>query len=124
MHSVGMVLHPERDSAEAVAAVLGWAADKGAQVLGIDAEIRRLSSAAVAVTAEELGQRADLVVSLGGDGTMLRAMRLADRQHAMVLGLTWASWVSWPKSTCRLAGSSASAMRPLFEFTIEPRFGG
>ncbi len=60
---------------------------KGAQVLGIDAEIRRLSSAAVAVTAEELGQRADLVVSLGGDGTMLRAMRLADRQHAMVLGV-------------------------------------
>lgn len=63
MHVVGLVLHPERESAGAVAAVLDWAAAKGIQVLGIDAEIRRLNCAAVAVTAGELGQRADLIVS-------------------------------------------------------------
>ena len=39
MHIVGMVLHPARDSAEAVGAVLGWAERKGAQVLGIETEI-------------------------------------------------------------------------------------
>lgn len=44
----------------------------------------RLDCAAVAVTPEELGHRSDLVVSLGGDGTMLRAMRLTDRQRAPV----------------------------------------
>src|SRR6516165_4675422 len=33
MHVVGMVLHPARDSAEAVDAVLGWAERKGGQVL-------------------------------------------------------------------------------------------
>src|SRR5215471_1888887 len=87
MHTVGLVLHPQRDSAEAVEAVLGWAARKHAQVLGIDAEITRLNCAAVSVSAVELGQRSDLVVSLGGDGTMLRAMRLADRQRAPVLGV-------------------------------------
>jgi NAD+ kinase len=87
MHVVGLVLHPERDSAPAVTAVLDWAARRGIEVLGIGTEIRRLNCAAVAVTAEELGQRADLVVSLGGDGTMLRAMRLADRQRAPVLGV-------------------------------------
>src|SRR6266542_3828355 len=87
MHSVGLVLHPRRDSTEAVAAVLGWAAQKGTEVFGIEDEIRRLNCAAIAVTAEELGSRTDLLVSLGGDGTMLRAMRLADRQRAPVLGV-------------------------------------
>ena len=39
------------------------------------------------MSAEELRQRADLLVSMGGDGTMLRAMRLADRQRFPVLGV-------------------------------------
>jgi NAD+ kinase len=87
MHVVGIVLHPERDSAEAVAAVLGWAERRGVQVLGTPEEIGRLNCAAVAVPPAELAQRSDLLVSLGGDGTMLRAMRLADRQRAAVLGV-------------------------------------
>jgi len=87
MHSVGLVLHPKRDSGPAVTAVLGWATRRGGQVLGIDTEIHRLDCAAHAVPAGELAQRADLLVSLGGDGTMLRAMRLADRQRAPVLGV-------------------------------------
>jgi NAD+ kinase len=87
VHAIGLVLHPQRDSEEAVTAVLAWAARKGAQVLGIESEIRRLNCAAIPVTPEELGRRSDLVVSLGGDGTMLRAMRLADRQSAPVLGV-------------------------------------
>src|SRR5579863_1877368 len=92
MHVVGLVLHPQRDSGPAVTAVLGWAARNGGQVLGIDSEIHRLALSngdcpALGVPAQELGQRADLLVSLGGDGTMLRAMRLADRQRAPVLGV-------------------------------------
>jgi NAD+ kinase len=87
MHHVGLVLHPKRDSAEAVEAVLSWAASRGITVLGLRDEIDRLNCAAVPVTEEELGRRADLIVSLGGDGTMLRAMRLADRQRASVLGV-------------------------------------
>ncbi|MGH3266844.1 MAG: NAD(+)/NADH kinase [Trebonia sp.] len=87
MHTIGLVLHPRRDSAEAVAAVLGWAASNGAEILGIGTEIKRLNCAATAVTSEELGRRSDLLVSLGGDGTMLRAMRLADGNRAPVLGV-------------------------------------
>jgi NAD+ kinase len=87
MHVIGVVLHPQRDSAEAVDAILGWAAGKGAQVLGVEAEISRLNCAAVAVSPIELGRRSELLVSLGGDGTMLRAMRLADGQAAPVLGV-------------------------------------
>jgi NAD+ kinase len=82
VRAVGLVLHPERDSAEAVSAVLDWADRRSIQVLGIGDEIVRLRCAAEAVSPEELGLRSDLIVSLGGDGTMLRAMRLADGHHA------------------------------------------
>ncbi|HLK02665.1 MAG TPA: NAD(+)/NADH kinase, partial [Streptosporangiaceae bacterium] len=73
--------------AEAVEAVLGWAAGNGAVVLGVGDEIARLNCKATAVTPEELGRRSDLLVSLGGDGTMLRAMRLADGHQTPVLGV-------------------------------------
>ncbi|HLI41601.1 MAG TPA: NAD(+)/NADH kinase [Streptosporangiaceae bacterium] len=81
MHAVGLVLHPGRDCGGAVATVLAWAARRRIEVLGIDTEVRRVQCAAEPVPAGELAGRADLIVSLGGDGTMLRAMRLADR-HA------------------------------------------
>jgi len=120
MHTIGLVLHPERDSAEAVAAVLDWAARKGAQVLGMEGEIRRLNCAAIPVTAEELGKRSDLVVSLGGDGTMLRAMRLADGQRAPVLGvnlgkLGFLAEVDVPE----LPGALSAIVD--YKFTVEPR---
>jgi NAD+ kinase len=120
MHIVGMVLHPKRDSAEAVAAVLDWATRRNIQVLGIDSEIRRLNCAAAAVSDTELGSRSDLVVSLGGDGTMLRAMRLADRHRAPVLGVNlgkvgFLAEVDVPDLPGAL--SAVDAM----DYTIEPR---
>jgi len=120
MHSVGLVLHPQRDTAAAVDAVLGWAARRQIAVFGIEAEISRLNCAAVPVTAEELGRRCDLVVSLGGDGTMLRAMRLADRQRAPVLGvnlgkLGFLAEVDVPD----LAGALSAIDSK--QFTVEPR---
>jgi NAD+ kinase len=120
MHTVGLVLHPQRDSAEAVNAVLGWAARRQIPVLGIEAEISRLNCAALPVTAEELGSRCDLLVSLGGDGTMLRAMRLADRQRASVLGvnlgkLGFLAEVDVPSLPDALSAIDSK------QFTIEPR---
>jgi NAD+ kinase len=120
MQTIGLVLHPERDSAEAVEAVLDWAARKGAQVLGMEGEIRRLNCAAIPVTADELGKRSDLVVSLGGDGTMLRAMRLADGQRAPVLGvnlgkLGFLAEVDVPELPGALSAIDDN------EFTVEPR---
>jgi NAD+ kinase len=87
MHVVGLVLHPQRDCGGAVASVLDWADRRGIQVLGIDTELSRVACSADPVSAEELRRRADLLVSLGGDGTMLRAMRLADGQRFPVLGV-------------------------------------
>lgn len=120
MHTIGLVLHPQRDSAEAVEAVLGWAANNGAEILGVGAEIKRLNCAATAVTAEELGRRSDLLVSLGGDGTMLRAMRLADGNRAPVLGvnlgkLGFLAEVDVPNLPAALSAIDRH------EFVIEPR---
>ena len=120
MHAVGIVLHPQRDSKEAVDAILGWAARNGATVYGIGDEITRLNCAATAVTAEEMAKRADLIVSLGGDGTMLRAMRLADGQRAPVLGvnlgkLGFLAEVDVPDLPDALSAIDAR------DYTVEPR---
>lgn len=120
MHSVGMVLHPQRDSAEAVNAVLGWAARKGATVYGIENEIARLNCAATPLLATELARHSELLVSIGGDGTMLRAMRLADGQHGSVLGvnlgrLGFLAEVDVPDLPAALSAIDAR------DFTIEPR---
>jgi NAD+ kinase len=120
MHAVGMVLHPERDSVEAVSAVLGWADRRRIKVLGIETEIRRLNCAAVGVTDLELGQQSDLVVSLGGDGTMLRAMRLTDRQRAPVLGVNLGKLGFLAEIDVPQLGLALSAV-DAGEYTIEPR---
>jgi NAD+ kinase len=120
MKTIGLVLHPQRDSAEAVESVLGWAVGNGAVILGIGDEIKRLNCAATAVSSKELGRRSDLLVSLGGDGTMLRAMRLADGQRAPVLGvnlgkLGFLAEVDVPNLPRALSAIDAK------DFTIEPR---
>ncbi|MYW90342.1 NAD(+)/NADH kinase [Amycolatopsis rubida] len=129
MHSAGLVLHPRRDAKAAVDAVLDWAAERGIEILGIADEVARVDCSATAVQPAELGKRSDLVVSLGGDGTMLRAMRLADGQHAPVLGvnlgkLGFLAEVDVPDLPLALSAIDRE------EFTVEPRlavdarFGG
>jgi len=120
MHVVGLVLHPQRDSVEAVTAVLDWAVNRNIQVLGLADEIQRLNCAAIAVPELELGRRSDLLVSLGGDGTMLRAMRLADGHSAPVLGvnlgkLGFLAEVDVPDLPAALSAVDAH------EFVVEPR---
>jgi NAD+ kinase len=120
MHVVGIVLHPKRDSAEAVTAILGWAERNDAVVLGLEDEISRLNCAAVPVAAADLASRSDLLVSLGGDGTMLRAMRLSDGQRAPVLGvnlgkLGFLAEVDVPELPAALSAIDGH------HYTIEPR---
>jgi NAD+ kinase len=87
LRNVGVVLHPQRDSAEATGAILGWAQERHVGVLALPAEAPRIGDGVIAVEPDDLARRADLVVSLGGDGTMLRAMRLARPTGVPVLGV-------------------------------------
>ena len=120
MHVVGLVLHPKRDCTGAVGSILDWARRRQIEVIGIATEINRLACTAEAVSAEELCERADLLVSLGGDGTMLRAMRLADGHASPVLGvnlgkLGFLAEVDVPDLAVALSAIDAH------EFTVEPR---
>lgn len=81
------MLHPERDSAEAVEAVVGWARLTGAGVLVDERELHRFPDGVEACVPSDVPERSDLLVSLGGDGTMLRALRLAYRRSVPVLGV-------------------------------------
>ena len=87
IRTLGMVLHPRRDSAPAMSTILAWAADRGVTVMGLAEEVGRLDCTALAVSAATMADRADMLVALGGDGTVLRAMRLSDRHQAPVLGV-------------------------------------
>lgn len=87
VHTVGLVLHPKRDSAAAIDTIIKWAANRDVTVLGLPDEVDRIDCSAVAVRADELVERAALLVSLGGDGTMLRTMRLIAGRQTPVLGV-------------------------------------
>jgi NAD+ kinase len=84
---VGLVLHPRRDCGAAIDAIVDWAGSRDVTVLGLHDEISRIDCDAVAVTPEEMVERAGLLVSLGGDGTMLRTMRLVEGRKTPVLGV-------------------------------------
>ena len=87
VQTVGLVLHPRRDSASAIQTIVDWAGQHGATVLGLADEVLRIDCSAVPVDTEELAARSSLLVSLGGDGTMLRTMRIAAGCDAPVLGV-------------------------------------
>ncbi|WP_185949254.1 NAD(+)/NADH kinase [Microbispora sp. KK1-11] len=85
--TVGLVLHPQRDSKEAIDTIVEWARKRDCTVLGLPDEVGRIDCSAIAVDAPTLVRRSDLLVSLGGDGTMLRTMRLIAGRPTPVLGV-------------------------------------
>jgi NAD+ kinase len=87
VHTVGLVLHPRRDSAPAMKAIMDWSDARRVALLGLPDEVDRIACNAIAVTPDELVDRAALLVSLGGDGTMLRTMRLIAGKPTPVLGV-------------------------------------
>jgi NAD+ kinase len=89
LRSVGVVLHPTRMNAEAVSTLLAWADRAGLPVYGLPDEVGRLDCAAQPVAPAQLAEVSSLLVSLGGDGTMLRTMRLSHRGLTPVLGVNF-----------------------------------
>ena len=85
LSKVGLVLHPARDSKQAIGTILDWARSRRVEVLGLKEEVQRIDCEAVPVAQAELAATSDLVISLGGDGTMLRAMRMMHGHHGAIL---------------------------------------
>src|SRR5690242_17519338 len=85
--TVGLVLHPGRNCDSAMFTILKWASERQVTVLGVEGEADRIPAQVDAVPQTDLAKRSDLMVSLGGDGTMLRAMRMSAGPRPPVLGV-------------------------------------
>ena len=77
---VALIVHPTRPIAGALASLNGWAGERGVEVVQI--ANRGETRQRVAEAAEV--ERGDLVVALGGDGTMLSALRMASSETDLV----------------------------------------
>ncbi|MFE9655301.1 NAD(+)/NADH kinase [Micromonospora sp. NPDC006431] len=83
----GLVLHPTRDVSEVVGIIDRWAVRHG-KTLAVRAEDRhRVPSSVQPVPGPELAARSDALISIGGDGTMLGALRAAVHDPKPVLGV-------------------------------------
>jgi len=122
INAVGLVLHPERDCAPVTETLTAWARNRGAQLFGLPDEVARIDGAAVPVPPEELAARSDLIVSLGGDGTMLRAMRLTFGHGTPVLGVNLGRLGFLAEIDLPELSEALSAIHE-HRFTVEPRSG-
>jgi NAD+ kinase len=87
MRAVGLIY--KRNNAAAAAAarrVVQWLAERGAETL-LTPEQQRTIDAGTPVDEPELGQRSELVVTLGGDGTLLHAAGVLREHPVPVLGV-------------------------------------
>ena len=84
---LGLVVHPVRDTTEQADLVLAWAREHGGEVVGLRTDDARLPAGVARVGQEEFVATVDAVVSLGGDGTMLGALRLVVDRAVPVLGV-------------------------------------
>jgi NAD+ kinase len=94
---VGVLVKPDHPEANgAVCRLLAYFAARGVALVAgpeIDAErARRETNCTLEVLGpEELAASVDLVVVLGGDGTMIGAARLLDNRHVPVVGINFGS---------------------------------
>jgi NAD+ kinase len=84
---LGLVVHPARDTLAQAELVVAWATEHGKEVVGLQADLTRLPVGVEGVSEEEFARTVDAVVSLGGDGTMLGALRLVVARGVPVLGV-------------------------------------
>src|SRR4051794_31792298 len=87
---MGLVLHPRRDCSPAIGQVAAWTSTHGVQLIAAADDVARLGVPGVtAVSVEELATTSDAVIALGGDGTLLGAMRLVAARPVPVLGVNF-----------------------------------
>nr|WP_284288435.1 NAD(+)/NADH kinase [Angustibacter aerolatus] len=84
--TVGLVVHPTRPVDVSVDRIVRWGSEHGVHVVVRQSDAER-AAGAQPVPDEVFADVVDGVVSLGGDGTMLGAMRLSMPRRVPVLGV-------------------------------------
>ncbi|MED7931830.1 NAD(+)/NADH kinase [Nonomuraea sp. LP-02] len=85
--TVGLVVHPSRSVLDSIRLITRYAGRSGAAVIARWCDAERVGPDVVTVAPEEFADRVDVLISLGGDGTMLGAMRLVVGRGVPVLGV-------------------------------------
>jgi NAD+ kinase len=81
-----LALHPERDLRDALEEVRAWASAVGVTLVGTEGD-ERLPDEVLRLPEASLAADCDAVLALGGDGTLLGAMRLAAPHGTAVAGV-------------------------------------
>ncbi|HEU4637577.1 MAG TPA: NAD(+)/NADH kinase, partial [Candidatus Binatia bacterium] len=85
IRTVGLVAkYQEPKAAEMVRWLVPWLKQRGKRVLVENGVVR---TAAISCTKKEMAAKADLIVSLGGDGTLLNIAPLVERPDVPILGV-------------------------------------
>jgi NAD+ kinase len=84
---VGLVLHPRSDPTPVVERLTGWARSHGKQVIVDARDAARVPDDVEPVSEAQLVDQAEALISLGGDGTMLGALRLVAGRPVPILGV-------------------------------------
>ena len=88
LRRVGVVVHPGRPPAVELGKVLAdWADDHGIELRTLTAERGCLGEDVPCVDPDEFAPGLDLVVALGGDGTLLRALGMVLTEQVPALGV-------------------------------------
>jgi NAD+ kinase len=84
---IGIFTKPEEPRAAAlVAGIVEWAGDKDLELL-INERLNEKPDGALSATDRKIAETADLIVTLGGDGTMLAVARLLEGRSTPVFGI-------------------------------------
>jgi NAD+ kinase len=84
---LGLVLHPSNDPAPVAEKLTSWARAHGKQLIADAREEARLPDGVEPVSEAQLVDEAEALISLGGDGTMLGALRLVADRPVPILGV-------------------------------------
>ena len=84
---LGLVLHPSRDPTPVAQKLTNWARSHGKQLIAEARDAARLPDEVEPVSSAQLIDEAEALISLGGDGTMLGALRLVAGRPIPVLGV-------------------------------------
>jgi NAD+ kinase len=84
---LGLVLHPRADPAPVAEKLTSWARAHGKRLIADDRDAARLPDGVEPVSEAQLVDEAEALISLGGDGTMLGALRLVADRPVPILGV-------------------------------------
>jgi NAD+ kinase len=87
LRAIGLVLHPTKPVDRSVETIIAFAAKTHVRVLVREHDRERVPEGVEVVTGERFVGEVDGVIALGGDGTMLGAMRLTADRPVPVLGV-------------------------------------